>query len=125
MKTFRFFDKTINKQRVHECARIAELEKEISMFPMGYHTPIGDLGSSLSGGQIQRVLLARALYPKPNILLFDEGTAHLDRFIEEKIMTNLKSLEITQIYVAHRPASFVTADNIFVVKDKNVMLHNP
>ena len=100
-----FFDPEIDMARVREVARMAQIDGEIDTMPMGYETLVGDMGSILSGGQLQRVLLARALYPDPKVLILDEGTANLDAENEAKILEVLKSLSITRIAVAHRPAT--------------------
>ncbi|WP_240886117.1 ATP-binding cassette domain-containing protein [Sphingomonas sp. SFZ2018-12] len=73
-----FFDPDIDMARVREVARMAQIDAEIEAMPMGYETLVGDMGPVLSGGQLQRVLLARALYPNPKMLILDEGTANLD-----------------------------------------------
>jgi ATP-binding cassette subfamily B protein RaxB len=70
------------------------------------------MGSALSGGQIQRVLLARALYDQPSILMLDEGTANLDLISERKIVAALNKIPITQIIVAHRPQAIVGVDRV-------------
>jgi ATP-binding cassette, subfamily B, bacterial CvaB/MchF/RaxB len=71
--------------------------------PMSYNTLIGDMGSSLSSGQKQRALLARALYRRPKILCLDEGTAHLAVEKAREININLRRLMMTRVSVAHRP----------------------
>lgn len=96
------FDQDIDMQWVRECARIAQIEREVLGMPMGYETLVGDLGSSLSGGQKQRVMIARALYRRPRILILDEGTSHLDLENEQAINDAMASLDITRIVVAHR-----------------------
>jgi ATP-binding cassette subfamily B protein RaxB len=108
-----FFDPELDMARVREVARMAQIHAEIETMPMGYETLVGDMGSVLSGGQLQRVLLARALYPNPKVLILDEGTANLDSANETKILEVLKSLTITRIAVAHRPATLLIAQRVF------------
>ena len=79
---------------------------------MGYGTLVGDMGSSLSGGQIQRVVLARSLYRGPRILLLDEATSHLDDDNERTINEAIRSLPIARIIVAHRRSTIDMADRI-------------
>lgn len=111
-----FFDPEIDMERVREVARMAQIDGEIEKMPMGYETLVGDMGSVLSGGQLQRVLLARALYPEPKVLILDEGTANLDAENERKILDVLRSLRITRIAVAHRPATLEAAGQVYSVK---------
>lgn len=73
------------------------------------------MGSVPSGGQMQRVLLARALYNKPDILLMDEGTANLDPANEDKILEAMSTLNITRIMIAHRPKTMEKADRVFAL----------
>lgn len=112
-----FFDPEIDMERVREVARLAQIDKEIEAMVMGYETLVGDMGSVLSGGQLQRVLLARALYPDPEILILDEGTANLDAENEKRILETLKGLRMTRIAVAHRPATLESADRVEEIVD--------
>jgi ATP-binding cassette, subfamily B, bacterial CvaB/MchF/RaxB len=107
-----FFETTFDLQRMIECARTAGIHDDIMAMPMSYNSLIGDMGSSLSSGQKQRVLLARALYRQPKILFLDEGTAHLDTEKEKEINVNLCHLNMTRVSVAHRPEITHGADVI-------------
>lgn len=107
-----FFDPDADMHRVETCARAAHIHDEILAMPMGYRTLVGDMGSTLSAGQLQRVLLARALYSEPALLLLDEGTANLDLDNERRIVTALAALPITQIIIAHRPQAIAAATRV-------------
>lgn len=109
-----FFDPEIDMKRVIKAAKDAQIHDIIAKLPMNYHSMVGDMGSILSGGQKQRLLLARALYQNPKVLFLDEGTANLDVETEQAIVDVIKSLTITRIIVAHRPA-FIKASNSVVV----------
>src|SRR6187551_2620625 len=105
-----FFDPDFDTQRMFQCARTAGIHDDLMAMPMTYNSLVGDMGSSLSAGQKQRVLLARALYRQPLILVLDEGTAHLDVDNERHINESLSRLRITRVSVAHRPDISVGAD---------------
>ena len=97
-----FFDRVPDFEFAMECAKIACIHEEIMQLPMSYETLVGEMGTSLSQGQQQRVLLARALYQRKRILVLDEGTAHLDEENERRVLENLKALGITVIMCAHK-----------------------
>jgi ATP-binding cassette subfamily B protein RaxB len=107
-----FADDVPDPERVEECARLACLHEEIAAMPMGYRTLIGDMGGALSGGQQQRLLLARALYPRPSILILDEATSHLDIETEQHIANMLADLKITRVFAAHRPDTVAIATRV-------------
>jgi ATP-binding cassette subfamily B protein RaxB len=107
-----FFDPEINMDLVIKSATQAMIHQEIMQTPMKYESLIGDMGTALSGGQIQRVILARALYRKPKILFMDEGTAHLDVTTERAIIKSVTALGITRIIIAHRAETINSADRI-------------
>jgi ATP-binding cassette, subfamily B, bacterial CvaB/MchF/RaxB len=106
------FDPAVGLDRVVHAAKLAAMHEEIMRMPMGYQTLVGDMGNSLSGGQIQRVVLARALYRAPRILLLDEATSHLDDDNERTINVAVRSLPIARIIVAHRRSTIEMADRI-------------
>lgn len=110
-----FFDIRVDEARVEACARLAQVHADIVRLPMGYQTPVGDLGRGLSGGQKQRVLLARALYKLPRVLALDEATSHLDPSTESRVVEALQALEMTQVVVAHRPQTVARATRVVQV----------
>src|SRR4051794_289431 len=107
-----FFAPQLDMGRIIASAQMARVHDEIMSMPMGYNSLIGDMGSSLSGRQKQRVLLARALYKQPKILFMDEGTAHLDVGREQEVNQQLRTLQITRISVAHRPDMMTGTDAV-------------
>lgn len=102
MDNITFFDRLPDTDFAIQCAKLACIDTDIQSMPMSYETLIGEMGSSLSQGQQQRVLLARALYLKRPILVLDEGTAHLDEETERKVLSNLRRLKLTIIMTAHK-----------------------
>ncbi len=109
------FDENIDHSRVHWACEIAQIHSTLQSLPMGYQTLIGDMGTTISGGQKQRLLLARALYRMPSILVIDEGTSQLDVKTESQINSALKELKITRIAAAHRPDTLAKADRVITI----------
>jgi ATP-binding cassette subfamily B protein RaxB len=106
------FSPSPDHERIEHAARLAAIHEEILRMPMGYETLVGDMGSSLSGGQIQRIVLARALYRRPRVLLLDEATSHLDDENERAINQAIRSLPISRVIVAHRRSTIDMADRV-------------
>nr|WP_250318551.1 ATP-binding cassette domain-containing protein [Rosenbergiella gaditana] len=79
---------------------------------MGSETLVSELVGSLSGGQKQRLLIARALYRRPAILFLDEATSHVDLENQAAVNAAIRSLNITRIFIAHRPLTIASADRV-------------
>lgn len=111
-----FFDPELDMQQVEWAAQIAAIDNDILQMTMGYNTLVGDMGAALSGGQIQRLLLARALYRKPKILFMDEATSNLDTKLEFSVNEAVKNLDVTRIIIAHRPETIASADRVIELR---------
>ena len=107
----------IDLSRVKTVAKLARLDSFISSLPDKYNTFVGERGVRLSGGQIQRIGIARALYNDPKILVFDEATSALDNITENNIMHSIQELskERTIILVAHRLSTIKNCDKIYLI----------
>jgi ATP-binding cassette subfamily B protein RaxB len=108
-----FYDPQPDKEAIARAADMAAIHKDIIAMPMQYDTLVGNLGTALSGGQIQRILLARAIYKNPKILFLDEATSHLDIENEKLVNSAVKQLKMGRIIVAHRPETIKLDDQIF------------
>jgi len=103
----------------------AAIHGDIAALPMAYNTLVGFMGSTLSAGQQQRVLLARALYAKPAVLILDEATSHLDAQREAAIATAVANLGMTRIVVAHRRETLAAADRIVRLDAGRIVADGP
>jgi ABC-type bacteriocin/lantibiotic exporter with double-glycine peptidase domain len=102
-------------------ARIAEVDAEVSSLPSGYDTQLAERGIGLSGGQLQRLAIARALVGRPSALILDEATSHLDAATEMRIVANLRAVSCTQIVIAHRLSTVRDADLIMVLREGDLV----
>ncbi|MEM7051280.1 MAG: NHLP bacteriocin export ABC transporter permease/ATPase subunit [Acidobacteriota bacterium] len=108
-------------QAAWEAAAMAGLAEDIQAMPMGMHTVISEGAGTFSGGQKQRLLIARAVVHRPRILLFDEATSALDNRTQEIVSRSLENLKATRIVVAHRLSTIVNADRIVVIDKGRVV----
>lgn len=115
-----FFEPAPHLEKIQECAHLASIHTEIAAMPMGYNSLVGDMGSVLSAGQRQRILLARALYSDPEVLILDEGTANLDPVSEQAVLKMLASLAITRICVTHGDRTIQCSDRIMMLHDRKL-----
>lgn len=113
---------SIDVKRLEKAVDIANIRDFVESLPLSYNTKIGQEGHGLSQGQKQRLLIARAVYKDPELILFDEATNSLDANNEMQIMSNLDEFFVgrTVLVVAHRLSTVKNADNI-VVLDKGVI----
>ena len=116
-------DGLINTEKLLEAVKVARLDNFIESLPTGYNTRIGASGISLSGGQNQRILIARAVYKNPDFLFFDEATSALDAENESEIMKNLENFyqNKTVVIVAHRLSTVKNADQILVLDNGKII----
>ena len=106
---------------VWQTARAAGIEKEIKAMPMGMMTMVGAGGAVLSGGESQRVTIARSLLDSPRVMLLDEATNWLDNENQAEVMQNLALLTSTRIVIAHRLSTLQQADRIYVLQAGKVV----
>jgi ABC-type transport system involved in Fe-S cluster assembly fused permease/ATPase subunit len=105
-------------EEIEEAAKLAAIHDFISSLPDGYQTSVGERGLKLSGGEKQRVAIARTILKCPSIFLFDEATASLDSHTEKEIQESLKqvSSDRTTLMIAHRLSTIIHADEIIVLE---------
>jgi ABC-type transport system involved in Fe-S cluster assembly fused permease/ATPase subunit len=106
------------RAEVEHAARLAHLHDFITSLPDGYDTKVGERGVKLSGGEKQRVSIARAAIKRPRIYVFDEATCSLDSNTEREILTNLREISrfSTTVVIAHRLSTVIHADEIVVLE---------
>lgn len=110
-------DDAPDRRRIEDVAKAADAHGFISKMPLGYEQIVGERGVGLSGGQIQRLCIARALYHDPRLLVFDEATSALDTQSESNILGNMHAIlqGRTAIIIAHRLSTIMRADKILVL----------
>jgi ATP-binding cassette subfamily B protein len=112
-----------SREEVHRAATLAHLDEFIARLPDGFDTLVGERGLKVSGGEKQRIAIARVLLKRPRIMIFDEATSSLDSGAEQAILAALKEVaaQHTALVIAHRLATVVDADRIVVLRHGEVV----
>jgi ATP-binding cassette subfamily B protein len=123
MENIRYGRPNATEAEVEAAATMANAHSFISKFPEGYHTLVGERGLKLSGGEKQRVAIARTLLKNPAILVFDEATSALDSQAEQAIQLQLKEIarNRTTLVIAHRLSTVADADQILVMDQGRII----
>ena len=123
LKIFKWANEKATNEQIQHMCKEAYADSFIKSFPEGYETLVGDRGIRLSGGQLQRIALARALIRKPEILILDEATSSLDSKSEKNIQEALNTIarKTTIIVIAHRLSTILKADHIYVINHGRVV----
>lgn len=111
----------LSQDEAWEAAELAGIADDIRTMPMGMNTIISEGSGGISGGQRQRLMIARAIAPKPRILMFDEATSALDNITQKKISEALASLKCTRIVIAHRLSTIKQCDRIIVLDNGKII----
>ncbi|HXD74321.1 MAG TPA: ABC transporter ATP-binding protein [Vicinamibacterales bacterium] len=111
------------QQAILDAAAVSRLDKDVTDFPLGYDTMVGERGITLSGGQKQRTALARAVAIDPRILILDDALSAVDTYTEEEILSRLRGVmrQRTSIIVSHRVSTVRDADLILVIEDGRIV----
>ena len=111
-----------SQEEIEEAAKMAQISDFIASLPKGYDTPVGERGLKLSGGEKQRVAIARTILKAPPILILDEATSALDTQTEREIQSALDAVSQnrTVLVIAHRLSTIINADEIIVLKDGKI-----
>jgi NHLM bacteriocin system ABC transporter ATP-binding protein len=104
-----------------EAARLAGIEEDIKAMPMNMHTMISEGSGGVSGGQRQRLLIARALVSKPKLVFFDEATSALDNITQKIVAESLNTLKCTRVIIAHRLSTIRSCDRIIVLDEGRIV----
>ena len=112
---------TYSPEAIERAIYLSGFENDMKYLPMGLNTIIPMGGGSFSGGQKQRLLLARALVASPAVLILDEATSALDNKTQDFVSTNLDQLRLTRIVIAHRLSTVKNADRIYVLERGKVV----
>lgn len=110
-----FFDAPVDMARVIRAAEKANIERDIQAMPMQYYSLLAEAAMDISGGQKQRLFIARAVYHEPKVLFLDEATSHLDTASEGLVSQAVQAMQMTRVLIAHRRETIATADRVLVL----------
>jgi ATP-binding cassette subfamily C protein len=114
----------IDIDKIHESLRVAALDGLVESFPKGIYTPLRESGSNLSGGQLQRIGIARAIYDQPGLIVLDEPTSSLDEETEGAFLSMLATLKnkTTFLIISHRMNLLQFVDEVVVIKGNHLLV---
>jgi ABC-type bacteriocin/lantibiotic exporter with double-glycine peptidase domain len=102
-------------------AEMAGIAEDIRRMPMGMHTMISEGSGGISGGQRQRIMIARAIAPKPKIIMLDEATSALDNITQKIVSDSLETLKCTRVVIAHRLSTIRECDRIIYLENGRIL----
>ncbi len=111
----------VEKKRVDEVIEEVGLKEDIASMPMGIHTIVSDGAGTISGGQAQRILIARALIGKPKLIFLDEATSALDNVTQNLVVETLEKIKATKLVIAHRLSTVKRCDRIIVMNEGRII----
>lgn len=116
-------EQEIDRRKVEHCIQMAHLDEKVSHLEQGLDTVIGERGTKLSGGQIQRLGIARALYREPDLLILDEATSALDSVSEQIVTDAIRELssKLTLVVIAHRMNTIKFCNMIYEIEDGKLL----
>ena len=124
--TFNFSDKNYDEQLLQKSIQKSQIKEFISKLPQGIDTHVGEKGVKISGGQLQRIGIARAIYKNSEILIFDESTSSLDQKVEKELMNDIYGLSknMTTIIISHNISILKKCDKIYQLIDGKLIEFN-
>lgn len=123
LHNIRYADANANMEGIIAAAKIADIHEFITSLPQGYETVVGERGLKLSGGEKQRIAIARVILKNPRIMIFDEATSSLDSRSERNILKSLQrvSAQTTTLVIAHRLSTIIDSDEIVVMDNGQIV----
>ena len=119
---FGFNENKVNDRQVVDAAKKSNSLEFIEKLSEGFETSIGENGAKVSGGQAQRIAIARCFYKNADLIIFDEPTSALDEISENEIMSTISKLNSTVVIISHNKELLQFCDKIYELKDKNLNL---
>ena len=111
----------LGEDKAWEAAEMAGIAGDIRKMPLGMHTYLGEGGEGISGGQKQRIMIARAIAPKPGVLILDEATSALDNLTQRIVTDSMDTMQCTRIVIAHRLSTIQSCDRIIALDQGRIV----
>ena len=111
----------LGMEEAWEAAEKAGIAEDIRKMPLGMHTYLGEGGDGISGGQKQRLMIARAIAPKPGVIILDEATSALDNLTQKTVTDSMDAMKCTRIVIAHRLSTIQACDRIIALDQGRIV----